>query len=156
MKKLVFNIDKTLKLFNVLSYEITSLDSLENINVSLEQMKSYIVSKKADLIGPMIQFTQTEVSENGELYPKVVIMLQCSQFITSVDQPYSMAEIIQIPHALYCKYAGPESLLKLAYDKIQVEAFENDIGLQDCSYTIFLQNDLEEDNIIADIFIPRK
>lgn len=82
-------------------------------------------------------------------------MLQCNNYIHNVEQPYSMESVVRVPNALYCRYTGPESSLKLAYDKIQIEAFEQDIKLDDCNYTIFIDNNEEDDVMIADVFIPR-
>ena len=44
--------------------------------------------------------------------------------------------------------------LKLAYDKINVTAFEENIELSNENYTIFV--DQHEDNIVADIFVEKK
>ena len=89
------------------------------------------------------------------LLMEIIMMLQCNNFIHSVETPYSMESIIRVPNALYCRYIGPESKLNFAYDKIGVEAFEEDIKLDDCNYTIFVDSREEEDIIVADVFIPR-
>ncbi len=49
-----------------------------------------------------------------------------------------MESVIRVPNALYCRYIGPESSLKFAYDKVNLEAFENDIKVGNCNYTIFV------------------
>ncbi len=41
------------------------------------------------------------------------------------------------------------------YDKIQLEAFENDIPLKGDSYTIFVDRDEENETITADVFMER-
>lgn len=83
------------------------------------------------------------------------MMLQCNNFIHSVEPPYSMESVIRVPNAMYCRYTGPESKLGLAYDKINIEAFEQDIELADCNYTIFVDSNPEEDLMVADVFVPR-
>ena len=95
------------------------------------------------------------MNENNEMDMEIIMMLQCNNYIHSVEQPYSMESVIRVPNDLYCRYTVPETSLKFAYDKINVEAFEQDIKLADCNYTIFLDNNQEEDITIADVFVPR-
>lgn len=155
MNKLQFHNSKVLKLTNVLKYKILLEDESFDLNVAIEQMQSYIRAKGAMQVGPLVQYTRAFLNENNEMDMEIVMMLQCNNYIHSVEQPYSMESIIRVPEALYCRYTGPESTLKFAYDKINVEAFEQDIKLADCNYTIFLDNNQEEDIMIADVFVPR-
>ena len=155
MNKLQFYNNKVLKLTNVLKYKVLLDDESFDLNVAIEQMQSYIRAKGAMQIGPLIQYTRTFINGNNELDMEIVMMLQCNNYIHSVEQPYSMESVIRVPNALYCRYTGPETSLKFAYDKINVEAFEQDIKLADCNYTIFLDNNQEEDITIADVFVPR-
>lgn len=155
MEKLQFHNNKVLKLTNVLKYKILLDDKNFDFNVAIEQMQSYIRAKGAMQIGPLIQYTRAFLNENNEMDMEIVMMLQCNNYIHSVEQPYSMESVIRLPNALYCRYTGPETSLKFAYDKINVEAFEQDIKLADCNYTIFLDNNQEEDITIADVFVPR-
>lgn len=154
MNRLQFHENKVLKLTNVLKYKIL-LEEDFDLNVAIEQMQSYIRAKGAMQIGPLIQYTRTYINENNELDMEIMMLLQCNNYIYSVEQPYSMESLIRISNALYCRYTGPESFLKFAYDKINLEAFEKDIKLADCNYTIFLDNNQEEDITVADVFVPR-
>lgn len=155
MRKIDFNINKTLKLSNALKYKVLLGDDNFDLGVAIEQMQSYIRTKGAMQIGPLIQYTRTFINDNNELDMEIVLMLQCNNYIHSVEQPYSMESIIRVPDAMYCRYTGPESKLKFAYDKINLEAFEADIELADCNYTVFVGNNPEEETIVADVFIPR-
>lgn len=83
------------------------------------------------------------------------MMLQCNNYINNVEQPYAMESVVRVPNAMYCRYNGPEEKLKFAYDKIQLEAFENDIPLKGDSYTIFVDRDEENETITADVFMER-
>lgn len=155
MSKTTFHLNKTLKLTNVLKYRVLLDEENFDLGVAIEQMQSYIRIKGAMQIGPLIQYTKSFVNDNYELEMEIVLMLQCNNFIHSVEQPYSMESIIRVSDAMYCRYTGPENKLKFAYDKIQLEAFEADEELADCNYTIFVGNNLEDDTIVADVFIPR-
>lgn len=155
MGKLQYSDNKTLKLVNVLKYRLSINEGKVDFNVALEQMQSYIRTKGAKQIGPLIQYTKTTVNEQGMLEAEVVLMLQCNNFIHNVSEPYGMEPLIRVPNSLYCRYNGPENSLKLAFDKIGVEAFEADISLCNYNYIVFVSSDTEENNIVADVFVPR-
>lgn len=156
MNKLELSYNKTLKLTNVLKCKVLMTEESINPNIIIEQMQSYIKSKGALQIGPLIQYTETLLNENGEPNIELFLMFQCNCFINKVEQPYSMESVIRVSNTLYCRYIGAESTLRFAYDKINLEAFEKDISLENCSYTIFVDNNEDEQTIIADVFIPRK
>lgn len=155
MNKLQFHNNKVLKLTNVLKYKILIDEESFDLNVAIEQMQSYIKIKGAMQIGPLIQYTRTFINDAGELDMEIIMMLQCNNYINSVEQPYIMESVVRVTNAMYCRYNGPEEKLKFAYDKIQLEAFENDIQLNGDSYTIFVDRDEENETITADVFMER-
>ena len=156
MNKLELRERKILKLTNVIKCEVKIEKEDFDWNIVIEQMQSYIRIKGKAQIGPLIQYMRTFVNENNELDMKIIFMFQCNNYIHNVEPPYSMESVIRVPNCMYCRYIGPENKLKFAYDKIHLEAFENDIELEDCSYTIFVDRNEEDETIVADVFIPRK
>ena len=54
-------------------------------------------------------------------------MRQANNFIHNVEAPYTMESVLRVRNCMYARYTGPEEKLKLAYDKINVTAFEEDI-----------------------------
>ena len=125
-----------------------------NVEHSIIQMDNYIKSKGATPIGPLIQKTEYSVNEEGQLDIKVCFMRQANNFIHNVEAPYTMESVLRVRNCMYARYTGPEEKLKLAYDKINVTAFEEDIELSNSNYTIFV--DKQDDNIVADIFVEKK
>ena len=128
MRKISCSFSKVLKLCNVLKYKSIS-DEENDLSIIIEQMQSYIRSKGACQIGPLIQYTRAFVNEENELDFEIILMLQCNNFIYNVEPPYYMESILRVPNCMYCRYIGPEDKMSLAYQKIQIEAFENDIPL---------------------------
>lgn len=153
MSIIPFSENKSLKLLNVLSCEFSmnESDSFEHCVISME---NYLKSKGATPIGPLIQKTEYSVNEEGQLDIKVYLMRQANNFIHNVEAPYTMESVLRVRNCMYARYTGPEEKLKLAYDKINVTAFEEDIELSNTSYTIFV--DKQDDNIVADIFVEKK
>ena len=147
-------VNKSLKLSNVLS---TKLDISEK-NVDFEaivlKMENYIKSKGAIPVGPLIQKTSYCTNDEGQLCISINLLRQTNTFIRNVEEPYKMEALIRVRNCLYARYIGPEDCLKLAYDKINIAAFEENIELCKVNYTIFV--DQEDDNIVADIFVEKK
>lgn len=130
-------------------------DEKQKIDFILERMQLYVKIKEAMQIGPLIQYTTSYINENGEMDIDIRIMLQCNTYIHNVEQPYCMETMLRIPNCMYCRYTGPEDKLSFAYQKIQLEAFENDIPLKGDSYTVFLDRNEENETITADLFMER-
>lgn len=154
MRQIILQNNKSLKLINVLKRKINFNE--ENINIEIEQFRSYIKTKGANQRGPLVQYSRVFRSGDDKIDIEMAFMFQCDKFIYGTTFPYSMESVIRVPNCMYCRYIGPEDKLKFAYDKIHLEAFENDIELEDCSYTIFVDRDEEAETIVADVFIPRK
>lgn len=151
MPKLVVSCQKTLKLTNVLSTEVP-LESLKDLLLIVEQMENYIKSKGFQPIGPLVQ--HNAISGSGENATIAIQMLrQANGYINHVDKPYAMASVQRIPNCLYVRFRGSQDKLPLAYSKLQLTAYEEDIPLKGDSYSVFLNED--GDTITADIFMPR-
>ncbi|MDD6069923.1 MAG: hypothetical protein PUC12_03810 [Clostridiales bacterium] len=155
MSKLQFNQNKILKLQNALIGKINLEDEEMDFNIFIEKMQSYIKVKGATQIGPLIQHTKPFVNDEEELDMEINMLLQCNNYVYSVEKPYVMESVVRVPNCMYCRYIGPEEKLKFAYDKINLEAFENDIELTGESYTIFVDQNVEEGTIVADVFMPK-
>ena len=153
-KSLQLSYSKTLKLTNALIHMMQQED-LEHFEASVESMDNFIKVKGCQPIGPLIQYTNSSINENGELDIDIKMIRQSSNFINHLTDDYSMNSVIRIPNCMYCRYIGPEDSMKFAYDKIMLAAFEEDIPLKGDSYTIFVENNQEEDYIIADVFMER-
>lgn len=156
MGKLQINFNKSLKLNNVLCYKLLLAEQNSNIDKVVSQMQAYMKTKGGMQVGPLIQKTDYIFdSEREKMDIEITIMLQCDKYINKVDSTYRMEPVITVKNAIYCRYNGPENCLRFAYDKINVEAFENAISIEKSSYTIFLNVDDLEGSILADVFVPK-
>ena len=153
MSKIELSTNKSLKLMNVLSFEI-ELNQDFDLGTTVVKMDNYLKSKGAMPIGPLIQRTVYSINENQQLEIHAYLMRQTNNFIHNIEAPYKMEPVIRIRNCMYAHYVGPEEKLKLAYDKINVTAFEEDITVANGHYTIFIEK--QDDNIVADIFVEKK
>jgi len=152
IEKIMVRENKTLKLKNVLIREVSENELIDIERISY-MMDSYIKSKGATTIGPMINYSGFETDENGEAKIKIKLMVQLKNLIHKVEQPYSIKPQIRITNCLFARFTEKEENLQYAYQKLGVYAFENDIKLKGDSYTVFVKQ--EEENIVADVFMER-
>ena len=153
-KEITISNNKTLKLTNVVQLKL-DLEKIEEWNQQAEQLNNYILSKGVKPIGPIIQALKIEKTETGEPVPVMYFYRQADNFIHKMDEPYTIQSVIRVPNCMYSRYIGPEEKVKLAYDKLNVTAFEEDIELNGNSYTIYVGQDEENDTITADVFMER-
>lgn len=157
MNKIIISENKTLKLQNVLSCQIDlTVENESIIDTDIDKMNNYIQIHGAKQIGPLIQFSSVAVNEENEAEINMHFMLQSDRFIHNVEPPYRMDSIIRVKNCLYARYIGPSGKVKIAYDKIAVYAFENDIEVEGSNYTIYVEENKEDETMIVDIFAPIK
>lgn len=152
-KTITISKNKTLKLMNVLIQEI-SLEDNDNLNTIVLQMDNYIKSKGALPIGPLIQKTSYSINDDGEINFKMYLMHQLNKSINNIVSPFLYESVIRVGNCIYAHYEGPYEKLKLASDKINVIAFENEMILANENYTVFVNQ--KEDEVIADVFVEVK
>lgn len=151
-EKILISKNKTLKLTNVL---MKSVDFKKNEGIEKEtyQMENYLKNKGAKLVGPLIQYTSLKLNELEKPTVELILLRQMNKFLCNVESPYKMESVMKIKNCMYARYRGSESKLSLAYDKINVVAFEEDIEIKSKCYTIIISS--EDSEIVADIFVER-
>lgn len=151
MRKIEISNNKCLKLVNIIEKNIDIQE--EKIELEVKKMINYIQNKGAKPIGPIIQYAG--IASKNEVYePFVIMMMQADKYIHNVDQDYKVTSQITVRNCLYARYQGEEGMLQVAYDKLNVYAFENNINLCGKSYTIHISQN-QDDTIIADVFMER-
>lgn len=145
--------NKTLKLTNVLAAKMTAED-IQDMAFA-EKMENYIKSKGYQPIGPMVQYTGVGQDENGEPDLAIRMLRQANGYINHTESPYTMESVLRVPNCLYVRFIGPQEKLNIAYSKLTVYAYEEDIPLTGSSYTVFV-NQLDNEDIVADIFMEKE
>lgn len=157
MNSIIINENKILKLQNVLSRSINlKQEVVNNFEIEIEKMKTYIKAHNSSQIGPLIQYSKFEIDEDEEVNASIKFLIQSNNYIQNVEPPFKMESILKVPNCLYARYVGPEEMIKYAYDKLGVYAFENEINLCGDNYTVYVDSNKSEETIIADIFMPTK
>lgn len=144
--------NKTLKLANVLIANLNSEDVQDM--AFLEKMDNYIKAKGCQPVGPMVQYTGVVETGNGEVDLNLRILRQASGYINKTEAPYTMEAELRAPNCLYVRFIGPQNKLNIAYQKLAVFAYEEEIELTGNTYTVYV-NQLENEDIVADIFMEK-
>lgn len=144
--------NKTLKLTNVLIAKMTAEDMQDMTFAG--KMENYIKSKGYQPIGPLVQYTGVEQGENGEQELVIRMLRQANGYINHAEPPYTMESVLRVPNCLYLRFIGPQDKMNIAYSKLTVYAYEEDIPLTGNSYTVFVDQ-LENEDIVADVFMEK-
>ena len=152
IEKISLRENKTLKLNNVLIREVSE-NELIDINQISYMIDSYIKSKGNSTIGPMINYSNVEIKEDGQPAMIIKLMVQLKNPIHNIEKPYELKSQLKITNCLFARFIEKEENLQFAYQKLGVYAFENDIKLKGDSYTVFVKQEEEEENIVADVFM---
>lgn len=153
MHKIELSHNKVLKLTNVLILELSLVEINSEVEQMIFRMDNYIRSKGAIPVGPIIQKSSVRLTKEGQVEPIISYLRQTNSFINHVETPYKFASTIRTTNCIYARFIGPGEKLKLAYDKINVTAFEEGVELNSESYTVFV--DQQGEIILADVFVEK-
>ena len=148
-KEIIIECGKSLKLNNIISREIPVQDN-DEIQRIMHMFNSYMKTKGLTPYGPMI-ILNSSLIENNTIIPVSKIMIQIREEPESLEPPYVFDGTIKLSNCILARYRGDLFNLQMAYSKIQVYAFENELELKDEIYSIFVKQDLSE--ITVDIFV---
>lgn len=144
--------NKALKLTNACICTLKD-DDFENIDQVVYKMESYIRAKGAIPRGPLIQCSIVKQNSDGEMDLDVQMILQTDKFINKIEKPYVTESVIRYPDCIFVRYIGDEEKIHMAYDKLNLYAYEENIELTGVTYTIFIGKD---GDFAADIFMEKK
>lgn len=139
---------KTLKLNHVLIRRISAEEMADLQKISM-MFQSFAKANNYTQYGPMILHSLIELKD-GNPVQVMELMGQIREAPESVQAPYTFTEQIRIENCLFVRYHGSMAKLSIAYQKLGVYCYENDLSTNGETYTIFLESKMN--NITADIF----
>jgi hypothetical protein len=131
---------KVLKLHKVLT-KVLSVKELEQMPQTIQVFQGFILSNGLTPKGPMV------LNDNPEGC-KLLWQLSDAPKKT-LAYPYSYAEELRVENCLYIRFTGDKVHTPIAYSKMDVYAYENDLELLGNTYSIFLGTDEAQ---MCDIF----
>ena len=155
MRKITFSLDKSMRLNNVIGFEAQVDNPKFDMEMMLLKMQSYVKTRGTNQVGPLVQHMRLNATEQGTIRVQEEFLFQCSDFISNPEPPFYSKESIAVRNAMYSRFVGPQEKLKFAFDKIYLEAFEDDIELNGENYVVFVNND-DPDHRMIDVFVPKR
>lgn len=150
MREIKVSKNKSFRLTNVLIRQVEKEEAYA-VDKIVNDMENYIRLKGGQPVGPLVQYTETVVDDEGRIKVITKLMRQSNNFINNIESPYEMKSLIRCKNCMYVRFVGEEYAIKFAYDKMHVIAYEEEIDFKGSSYTIFV--DRQQDNLVADIFM---
>lgn len=157
-KKIEVHDNKTLVLRNVISKEITNMvfqeknesdnDLIENAIV-VSQIENQIRSKGAMPIGPLIQCMAPKGNDTDI---SLCLMMQADKVIKNADPGFESYEELVIRNCMYVRFEGSIDNLQLAYNKLQLVAYEKNVKLKGNIYTVYVKAS-DDGEMIVDVFM---
>lgn len=154
MSKIPVSYNKTLKLSNACIYEIVNESDFEHLDMIVARMENYIRSKGAVPIGPFVQYTSVQVNDAGEPKATLRLIRQSNKYIANVEPPYKMESILRCKNCLFARFEGEEDKLEIAFNKLNVIAYEEGIPLTGVTYTVFTAKQ-DDTSFSADVFMEK-
>lgn len=145
--------NKTLKLSNACIYEIAGESDFYNLDKIIAQMENYMKAKGALPIGPFVQYTSIQIDDAGEPQTTIRLIRQSNKYIANVEPPYKMESVLRCKNCLFARFEGEEDKLEMAFNKLNVIAYEEGIPLTGVTYTVFTSK--SKDVFSADVFMEK-
>ncbi|MFA9377909.1 MAG: hypothetical protein ACERKZ_14305 [Lachnotalea sp.] len=146
--------ERILKLVNIIERKINEEESDLSMDVLVNQIDNYIMSKGAKCIGPLVHISEGKHDNNVEFKVENTLMRQLDRSLHHVDTEYKFYPILKIKNCYYCRFCGEEGDIHFVVDKIRVLAYENYKTIKSKVYVVYISN--EDSKFVADIFVERE
>lgn len=94
-----------------------------------------------------------KISENGTITANYELYIQASNYKQYRNQ-FTILDEVVVEHCLYTRFEGKPEHLQLAFNKLEIFEYEEDIITRGDIYMISLED--AEEHIVMDIFKPVK
>lgn len=144
--------NKILSLKNVFEKSILIDDKFgeKPFELRIKEFVDYCKNNKIETFGPLI--IKTSLVGNEDVKVKLSFMVQTKLDEINAIFPYSFTKELKTMPSLFARFEGKSVDSEVATYKMKVYAYENDLILDNVSYTI--TKEVEDNNVIVDTFVP--
>lgn len=155
MPQIEFRENKTLKLTNVLSKEVSAKEIL-NQGKHVSMLMNWIKAKSCHTVGPVIMYSTGIKGVDGEGQPIIEsrILIQLKEDNVRTDPPYRFDKELRVTDCLLARFNDDGEKLQFATNKLTLYAYENDLELTGETYIVLMEQN--EKKLFADVFMPLK
>ncbi|MGF3113629.1 AraC family transcriptional regulator [Facklamia sp. P9177] len=153
MAKIEIKENKKLKLKNVIEKKLENFD-LKSIEVEISKFINALEMLKAQTFGPLIVCNEgINISEDGAITANYTLYIQAHDY-KQYKKQFKVLDELVVEHCLYTRFEGKPEYLQLAFNKLEIYEYEENIITRGDIYMISLEE--SEDHIVMDIFKPVK
>lgn len=153
MKKIEIKNNKKLKLKNVVIKELTNIN-IENFEIEISKFLNEIKTLKIHTFGPLIIRNKgVKIIDDEKITSDYNLYIQAHDYKQYKNQ-FTVLDEVVAEHCLYTRFEGKPENLQLAFNKLEIYEYEEDIITRGDIYMISLED--SEDHIVMDIFKPVK
>lgn len=153
MPKIEIKINKKLKLKTVLNKNINNIN-LQIIQVEISKFINLLKTLKVNTFGPLIIRNKgVKISEEGSITADYDLYIQAHDY-KQYKKSFNILDEVIVDNCLYARFEGKPEYLQLAFNKLEIYEYEEDIITRGDIYMVSLED--SEDHIVMDIFKPVK
>lgn len=151
MKEIVITENKTLKLKNCIIRSCLE-NELANTGKIKYMFENYLKNKGLKQVGPNIVYSSLKFeNDRPEILTSLLVQIDNDSKLV-LDKPYIFEREVVVEKCIFAEFKGNIKYLPLAYQKMEVYAYENELVLKGDKYTIYLMEDFS--NTVAHVFMP--
>lgn len=152
-KKIEIKNNKKLKLINVINKELINID-IEKFDYNLTKFLNELKLWKVQVYGPLIIRNKgTKISEDSKVSSDYDLYIQAHNY-KQYNNQFNVQDEVVVEHCIYTRFEGKPEYLQLAFNKLEIYEYEEDIITRGDIYMITLED--TPDKIVMDIFKPVK
>lgn len=153
MNKIVIKRNKKLVLKKVISQEFDNI-SYQDINRDINNYIKKVEALKVQTFGPLIIHNKGSIiNEKNILVSSYDFYIQAHDYKQYKNQ-FTVLDEVVVEHCLYIRFEGKPEYLQLAFNKLEIYEYEEEIITRGDIYMISLEDTPEK--IVMDIFKPVK
>ena len=153
MSKIEIKENKKLVLKNVINKALQKID-IEKVNTEIVKFYNNIQMLKIQTFGPLIVRNKgVNVSEEGSITADYDLYIQAHDYKQYKNQ-FNIFDEVVVEYCLYTRFEGKPEYLQLAFNKLEIYEYEEDIVTRGDIYMISLEE--SENHMVMDIFKPLK
>lgn len=153
MPKIEIYNNKKLILKNVLERKLENLE-INLLNLEINKFLNLLNTLSVQSFGPLILRNEGVLfSEIGTVSANYNLYIQAHDYKQYKNQ-FNVLDEVVVENCLYTRFEGKPEYLQLAFNKLEIYEYEEDIITRGDIYMVSLED--SEDHIVMDIFKPVK
>lgn len=153
LQKIEIRENKKLILKKVINKSL-DLIPFENLDVEINKFYNNIQALKPQIFGPLIIRNKgMKISDDGKITSDYDLYIQAHDY-KQYKNKFNVLDKVVVEHCLYTRFEGKPEYLQLAFNKLEIYEYEEDIITRGDIYMVSLED--SKDHIVMDIFKPVK